>query len=106
MALTQEQVSGLYVAIFNRASEGKGNKFWQQSADEKAAANDMLKTDAAKAYFGSSLDDNQAFIVHIYSNTLNKTYAQDKAGIDFWVNALNAGTSRGEVVASLVAAIS
>lgn len=105
MALTQKQVSELYVAIFNRASEGEGNKFWQTSQTGAAAAKDMLATTDAKAYFGTSLDSNQAFIEHIYSNTLNKTYAQDKAGIDFWVNALNSGVSRGEVVASLVAAV-
>ena len=55
MALTQKQVSELYVAIFNRASEGEGNKYWQQqSADAKAAANNMLATPDAKAYFGAS----------------------------------------------------
>lgn len=105
MALTQTQVSQLYVSIFNRASEGEGNKYWQQSADAKAAANNMLATPDAKAYFGTSLGSNQAFIEHIYLNTLNKTYAQDKAGVDYWVSLLNAGTSRGEVVASLVAAV-
>lgn len=105
MALTQKQVSELYVAIFNRASEGEGNKFWQTSQTGAAAANAMLATADAKTYFGTSLNSNQAFIEHIYSNTLNKTYAQDKAGIDFWVNALNSGMSRGEVVASLVAAV-
>lgn len=106
MALTQKQVSELYVAIFNRASEGEGNKFWQTSQTGAAAANDMLATTDAKAYFGTSLNSNQDFIEHIYLNTLNKTYAQDKAGIDFWVNALNSGMSRGEVVASLVATVS
>lgn len=105
MALTQTQVSELYVAIFNRASEGEGNKFWQQSADAKAAANSMLDSQPAKDYFGTAMDSNQAFIKHIYKNTLNKTYADDKTGIDFWVNALNSGMSRGEVVASLVAAV-
>lgn len=106
MALTQKQVSELYVAIFNRASEGKGNKFWQQSGlDAKAAANEMLDTPDAKEYFGTSINSNQDFIKHIYLNTLNKTYAQDSAGIDFWTAALDAGTSRGEVVASLVAAV-
>lgn len=105
MALTQKQVSELFVSIFGRASEGSGNKFWQQSVDTKSAANDMLKTDAAKAYFGSSLDSNQAFIEAIYKNTLNKTLADDAAGIKFWVDALNSGMSRGEVVASLVASV-
>lgn len=106
MALTQRQVSELFVSIFGRSSEGSGNKFWQQSADAKTAANDMLETAAAKAYFGASLDSNQAFVEHIYKNTLNKTYADDKAGIDFWTSALNAGTSRGEIVAEMIKAIS
>ena len=105
MALTQKQVSELFVSIFGRASEGSGNKFWQQSVDTKSAANDMLKTDAAKAYFGNSLDSNQAFIEAIYKNTLNKTLADDAAGIKFWVDALDSGMSRGEVVASLVASV-
>ena len=106
MALTQKQVSELYVAIFNRASEGEGNKFWQTSQTGAAAANDMLATTDAKAYFGTSLDSNQAFVEHIYKNTLNKTYADDKAGIDFWTSALNAGTPRGEIVAEMIKAIS
>ena len=105
MALTQKQVSELFVSIFGRSSEGSGNKFWQQSVDTKSAANDMLKTDAAKAYFGNSLDSNQAFIEAIYKNALNKTVADDAAGIKFWVDALNSGMSRGEVVASLVASV-
>lgn len=29
MALTKTQVSELYVAIFGRASEREGNKYWQ-----------------------------------------------------------------------------
>ncbi|QNM90494.1 DUF4214 domain-containing protein [Aliarcobacter cryaerophilus] len=105
MALTQKQVSELYVAIFNRASEGEGNKFWQQSVDTKSAANDMLETDAAKAYFGDSLDSNKAFIEHIYLNTLSKTPEDDAAGIAFWTAALDSGMSRGEVVAGLIEAI-
>lgn len=108
MALDQTQISQLYVAIFNRASEGEGNDYWRNhpalnTMGDVAAA--MLDTTDAQAYFGSSLDTNQAFIEHIYLNTLNKTSADDAAGIAYWTGLLNSGTTRGEVVAQLVSVI-
>jgi hypothetical protein len=105
MALTQTQVSQLYVAIFNRASEGTGNTFWQSFDDAAAAASEMLATTDAKDYFGDNLDLNRDFIEHIYLNTLAKTIDDDPDGISFWVGQLEGGASRGEVVASLVAVI-
>jgi hypothetical protein len=94
------------VAIFNRASEGAGNEYWQNDQpDMVSTANTMLDTDDAKTYFGSSLDTNQAFIEHIYKNTLNKTYDEDKDGIDYWVRELDGGKSRGEVVVALINAL-
>lgn len=107
MALTKTQVSELYVAIFNRASEGEGNEYWQEpfvGATVEDIANGMLETTDAQEYFGDSLDDDQAFIEHIYQNTLNKTIADDPEGIAFWTDAL-ATYSRGYVVAELVAAV-
>lgn len=102
MALTKTQVSELYVAIFNRASEGNGNAYWQGEEGSVAdIANEMLDSLDAKAYFGSSLDEDQAFIQHIYLNTLGKTYEDDAEGIDYWVNEL-ATKSRGEVIADIV----
>lgn len=60
MALTKTQISKLYVAIFGRASEGEGNIFWQQqNGDISTIANEMLNTQAAKDYFGATLNDNQ-----------------------------------------------
>ena len=60
---------------------------------------------AAKDYFSASLSTNQAFIQHIYYNTLNKTIADDFDGINYWVDMLNAGTSRGHAVATLIESI-
>ena len=105
MALTQTQVSQLYVALFGRASEGEGNAFWQQSSSMLSAANAILGTDAAAEYFGDTLNDNQAFIEFIYANTLGKTIEQDPAGIAFWVAALDTGTTKGEVVTALIDAV-
>jgi C1A family cysteine protease len=105
-ALTQTQISQLYVSIFGRASEGEGNSYWQTTGfDMAGTANIMLETDAAKDYFGSSLNSNQAFIEHIYLNTLNKTLSEDLDGIAYWVSLLNQGLTRGQVSALLVGVI-
>lgn len=106
-ALTKTQVSQLYVAVFGRASEGSGNSYWQSdpsSTSVTATANVMLNTDPAKSYFGATLNDNKAFIEHIYLNTLGKTYSEDSVGIDYWTSELTAGKTKGEVIAALVVA--
>jgi hypothetical protein len=106
MALTQTQVSELYVAIFNRASEGEGNAFWQTFSatdDVSEVANIMLGTTAAQDYFGSALDNDQAFVEWIYQNTFNKTIADDPDGIAFWVQELaDNGGDRGAVVEAII----
>ncbi len=103
--LSKTDISQLYVSVFNRASEGGGNTYWQSQPDMAWAADAMLRTDAAKNYFGASLNSNQAFIEHIYQNTLNKTLADDPQGIAYWVGQLDSGQSRGAVVAELVGVI-
>lgn len=106
MALTKTQISKLYVAIFGRASEGEGNLYWQQqNGDISTIANEMLNTQAAKDYFGATLNDNQEFIKFIYKNSLNKTYEQDPDGIKFWTDVLNSGVSKGEIVKMMIEAI-
>lgn len=103
--LTKTEVSQLYVSIFGRASEGQGNTYWQTFEDMPSAADAMLDTQAAKDYFGTGLNSNQAFIDHIYLNTLNKEYWDDPNGITYWINELNSGKPRGEVVTQLVGVI-
>ena len=105
-ALTKTEVSELYVALFNRASEGEGNNYWQTNQpDLIKTAEAILNTTDSKEYFGSSLDTNQAFIEHIYKNTLNKTIDDDPEGIQYWTDELNSGKSRAEIVISLINAI-
>ncbi|MGJ0335594.1 DUF4214 domain-containing protein [Aliarcobacter cryaerophilus] len=105
MALTQTQVSQLYVAIFGRSSEGEGNTYWQTRVEGMSAtATAMLENPAAIEYFGDNLDTNEKFISAIYLNTLGKTATEDPDGIAFWVGLLNDGMSKGEVVAALIEA--
>jgi len=104
--LTKTEVSQLYLSVFGRASEGEGNKYWQTAKpDMLTTCNAMLDSDAGKNYFGEILNDNQAFIEFIYFNTLGKTYDDDPGGIAFWVNKLEAGKSKGEVVVELINAV-
>ena len=102
----QTQVSQLYVSIFGRASEGEGNAYWRSTQDKMVtAANIMLGSPAAKSYFGATLNDDQMFIEFIYENTLGKTYGEDPHGVNYWVGRLGAGTSKGQVVASMINAV-
>ncbi len=107
MALTQTQVSQLYVSVFGRASEGEGNTYWQNdpaSTDMTTAANIMLNTEAAQTYFGDTINDNAAFVAFIYTNTLGKSLADDPDGQAYWVSELESGKSKGEMVAALITA--
>ena len=104
--LSETQVSMLYVALFNRASEGDGNRYWQSTGfSMDKLADSMLSTTDAQNYFGDSLNSNRAFVEHIYKNTLNKTPSDDPEGIVYWTNLLNSGVPRGTMVASFVTAV-
>jgi hypothetical protein len=107
MALTQTEVSKLYVSIFGRASEGEGNKYWQTNGGDTLAevADSMLETDAAKEYFGAALNSHQQIVEFIYQNTLGKDPAKDPEGVSYWVDRLDSGDTVGKVVADLVTAV-
>ena len=108
--MTTTQISQLYVSIFNRAVEGDGIIAWSTGIaigkTQAELATLMLETDDAKNYFANSLDSDLDFVKHIYLNTLNKTYEDDKKGIDSWANSISNGTmTRGEAVQEIISAI-
>ncbi|SDT84688.1 Ig-like domain-containing protein [Desulfobacula phenolica] len=103
MALTQTQVSQLYVAVLGRASEGEGNTYWQAAASDLASgANAMLASQAAIDYFGATMNNNADFIEHIYTNVFEKSYFADEEGQDYWTARLDSGVSKGQVVAEII----
>ena len=115
MALKKTQVSELYVTLMGRASEAKGNQYWQNAYnDQTKAAEAMLGSQAVKDYFGSSINSNADFIANIYKNTLNKSAdgsdgtIKDPAGITYWTSRLE-GThatasklSRAEMIVEFI----
>ena len=107
MSLTQSHISALYIALFGRASEGAGNKFWLNAANTQNLsmadiANAMLNTNAAKEYFGGSLNTDEKFINHIYENVLGKGAGIDKEGKAFWINKLKEGANKGFIASQLL----
>lgn len=109
MSLTQSQISSLYVALFGRASEGAGNKYWQEvSKTQKLnmfdTANAMLKTTPAKEFFGDSINTNDKFIEHIYANVFGKGTGIDKEGKAFWIEKLNSGIDKGTIAVEMLKA--
>ena len=109
MSLTKSQISGLYVALFGRSSEGAGNEAWLKSANAKNSslsniANLMLDTTASKEFFGKSLESNENFIKHIYATLLNKDENTDVGGKAGWINMLNNTNDRGQVVSEILKA--
>ena len=59
--------------------------------DMPTSAMEMLGSPAAIEYFVDSLNTEQAFVEHIYNNTLGKTIEDDPADIAYWVDQLRSG---------------
>lgn len=105
MALTQTQVSQLYVMILGRASEGEGNEYWQTvGTNVQATADLMLASPGAKKFFGDKLNSNEEFATHIYQNLLNRE--PDAEGLAYWVGRLETeGVTKGQVISEMLNAL-
>ena len=109
MALTQTKVSQLYVSIFNRASEGTGNTYWQTAhTNATTTAEAMFLLPSVATFFGvTNFTDTanvRTVIEAIYLNSLGKAPADDAAGITYWIGQVTGGRSIGDVVNTLVIA--
>ncbi len=106
--LTPLEVSQIYIAIFGRAPEGEGLKFWLNTAYQNnwnlaQLADAMIQ--AAKAYPGyENIDDPQTLVEALYKNILGKTYQDDPDGINFWVSKIQGGFDKGYVVKEILRA--
>ena len=109
MALTQTKVSELFVAIFNRASEGTGNTYYQTAhTTSKLTAEAMFLLPGVATFFNvtnfTDAANVRTVVEAIYLNSLGKAPADDVAGINYWVAEVAGGRSIGDVVNTLVIA--
>lgn len=105
MAVTvQQKVAGLYSAVFNRAPDQAGLNFWVNEINANGsgslvkAAEGFTQHPVFTEVYGS-LTSTQ-FVEQLYLNVLGS--AGDAKGIQFWVDKLASGASKGQVVAEFV----
>jgi len=92
------QAYRLYQAAFDRTPDVGGLSYWIHHIDAGESLRD------AAAYFASSPEflntygplDNQHYAAQLYSNVLHR--APDAGGLQFWVDSLDHGMSRAEVL--------
>jgi len=96
---TSGKIYRLYQAAFNRKPDINGLGFWLDYADRGHALIDIahyfLQSSEFQQLFGTAPND-QDFVTKLYNNVLHR--APDAGGLQFWLSALKAGTSREEAL--------
>ena len=98
----------LYVAFFNRVPDADGLSYWidqtraGQSLDSIANAfyNAALLYPTQTGY--TSNMTNEDFVHIVYRNVLGREEGADSGGLTYWRNELENGTSRGELVTTIL----
>ena len=89
----------LYQAAFNRTPDQTGLDNWITQLDQGASiisvANAFINSAEFNTTYGSNLS-NSALVNALYNNVLHR--AGDASGSAYWINALNNGTSRAQVL--------
>ena len=104
-ATAQQVIAGLYAAFYNRAPDKDGLAYWEERAstgNELAIFSEIAAGFAAHPKFAELYDalSNQQFVEAIYVNVLG--FDGDSAGIAFWTEAIDNGSSRSDMVAQFV----
>ncbi len=93
-------VARLYWAVLGRAPEAGGARFWfdlydQGEWDLRRIARHFAESAEFTERFGADLDD-EAFATLVYTNALGR--APDAEGLAWWLEQLDGGMSRAEMV--------
>lgn len=91
----------LYQAAFDRTPDAAGVGYWLKQVDNgttmRDVANSFLHSTEFATLMGSANPDNKQFLSKLYANILHR--APDQAGYDYWINVLDKGADRAEVLA-------
>jgi hypothetical protein len=96
---TGGQVYRMYQAAFDRKPDSAGLGYWISQMDKGESLLGMASQFKNSAEFinlyGNNLNDS-AYVNQLYHNVLHRT--ADKAGLDYWLGAINAGATRESVL--------
>ena len=81
----------LYFAIFDRAPDLGGARYWIQRYDEGEHIHDIARHMSHSPEFVSlyGATDDERYVTALYANVLDR--APDQQGFDFWIDGLAAG---------------
>ncbi|MGV7206235.1 DUF4214 domain-containing protein [Oxalobacteraceae bacterium A2-2] len=92
----------LYQAAFNRTPDSGGLGYWIAMMDKGVSLHDVSASFLASKEFadtyGSNLSNAQ-LVLQLYTNVLHRT--PDQGGYDWWVQRLNDGGQRADVLAAM-----
>jgi hypothetical protein len=92
----------LYEAAFNRTPDAAGVGFWIGKLDAgvsvTAVAQGFIDSQEYRAAYGSAMTHRE-LVTRYYTNILDR--APEQAGLDFWVQKLDSGVARAEVLAGI-----
>jgi hypothetical protein len=94
------QAYRLYQAAFNRTPDLAGLGYWIGRMEGGASLNDVASAFIASNEFVAMYGARPAhgdFLGKIYQNILHR--APDQAGFDYWLNAMDHGTSATDILA-------
>ena len=99
MALTNQQVQQVFLAIAGRPAEGSAVTWGANSLSIAALANAVIDIRKGADFANSK----ETFVENLYQNLLGR--ASDAEGKEFWLKALNDGASYGDVLAQFINAV-
>ncbi len=92
---SQDGVTRLYVATFNRAPDSDGIKYWLGSASSSSSLEDICKSFFNQQETSELYPEDYSnidFIVAVYANLFNRE--PDDDGLTFWANSLSTSVTR------------
>jgi hypothetical protein len=91
-------ISQLYLGAFGRAPDADGLSYWSNLVRQGTSLQEIGNTFVTSDEFVNTngLLSTQEFIEMLYGSILNRS--ADEAGISFWIDQLNDGLSRGNVL--------